>query len=132
MAYYANEHFIKEFASRTLANFQSIQHLQAHDTALISFLLAVFGLPRERAGDQDKYTADLLSKYGESFSKVVQILRERPDKPTTREDLPRYLRNAVAHFNIRPETDDGQTFTHLVIWNRIPETARNMEGRSTS
>jgi hypothetical protein len=41
------------------------------------------------------------------------------------EQLPGYLRHAVAHFNIRPESEDGQDLTHLLIWNTVPKRQKN-------
>jgi len=60
---------------------------------------------------------------------VVEILRRRPKRPAggtdeppnSLEQLPSYLRHAVAHFNIRPESKDEENLTHLLVWNRLPK-----------
>lgn len=130
MSYYPNGHFVREFARRTRQNFEAIgagEKLQWQDTALISFLLAVFVLPHERT-DQDKYMVDLLKASPIPLENVVEILKRRPpraadqagDPPTDLDQLPTYLRHAVAHFNIRPLSEDEQNLTHLLVWNRIP------------
>lgn len=139
MAHYPDRHFIKEFAKRTLENFQAIksgEKTKWDDTALISFLLAVFVVPHERA-DQDKYMAELLKAYPAPLKDVVEILRERPrtstdsvgELPSSLDELPKYLRHAVAHFNIRPESKDEQNLSHLLIWNRLPVTNRKHAGQ---
>jgi HEPN pEK499 p136 len=131
MAYYPKGHFIREFARRTLENIEAMragEKIEWPDTSLVSFLLAVFVLPHERS-DEDRYMAELLKSYPPHWEKVVEIVRHKKlpvsasgqgdEPPSSLEELPRYLRNAVAHFNIRPESGDGQTLTHLLIWNKL-------------
>lgn len=80
---------------------------------------------------------DLLKSYPNDLENVVEILRTEPKDgnepecgpPTSLEQLPKYLRNAVSHFNIRPESKDGQNLTHLLIWNKIPENYKKNGGK---
>jgi HEPN pEK499 p136 len=131
VASYPQGRFVQEFARRTLANVCDVSHervIKWQDTALVSFLLAVFVLPQERV-DEDKFMAKLLVDYPEDLGKVVEIVRKRNSKDKERDDealpthldqLPRYLRNAISHFNIRPESADEQQLTHLLVWNQVP------------
>lgn len=135
MASYPQGRFVQEFAWRTLANVRDVRDRRAiewHDTALVSFLFAVFVLPHERV-DEDKFMAKLLDGYSEDLEKVVEIVRPRKSKREGRDDealpthlveLPSYLRHAIAHFNIRPESADGQELTHLLVWNRPPKSGK--------
>jgi hypothetical protein len=133
MAAYPQGRFVQEFAGRTLSNIRDARHGRAvtfEDTALVAFLLAVFVLPHERV-DEDKFMAKLLVDYPYDLRTVVEIVRKRESKgnvgddealPTHVDQLPRYLRNAISHFNIRPESADGQELTHLLVWNQVPNT----------
>ena len=51
-------------------------------------------------------------------------IRDDAALPTHLDQLPRYLRNAISHFNIRLESADGQELTHLLVWNQVPNTGR--------
>ena len=111
MASYPQGRSIQEFARRTLANVRDVRYGRAiewQDTALVSFLLAVFVLPHERI-DEDEFMAKLLVDYPEDLGKVVEIVRKRKSTgnvrgdealPTHLDQLPRYLRNAISHLNI--------------------------------
>jgi len=112
MAYYPNGRFVGEFARRTSENIEAIaagERLQWEDTALISFLLAVFVLPHERS-EAKSYMADIVAAYPQPLEKVVRTVRFRPgltDHPLSDlTELPRLLRHAVAHFNLRPVSKD--------------------------
>jgi hypothetical protein len=131
VASYPQGRFVQEFARRTLANVRDVRHhrvIEWQDTALVSFLLAVFVLPHERV-DEDKFMAKLLADYPEDLGKVVEIVRKRKGGdealPTHLDQLPRYLRNAISHFNIRPESADGQELTHLLVWNQVPNNTKS-------
>lgn len=138
MSYYPeNGKFLTEFARRTLQNLEAIQsgeRVKWDDTALMSFLLAVFVVPQDRSGSD--FMAELLTSYPEDFLNVFEIIRMKKEEnetgiPHSLKLLPGYLRNAVAHFNVRPESVDGNSLTHLLVWNRIPETARKNAGKIT-
>jgi hypothetical protein len=135
MTSYPEGHFVQEFSRRTLDNIQAARYGRAiewRDTALVSFLLAVFVLPHERI-DEDKFMASLLEAYPHDLAEVVKIIRRREHKddegnedllPRSIGELPRYLRHAISHFNIRPESADGQELTHLLVWNQVPDNKR--------
>lgn len=119
-----------EFARRTLANLRALPASKDayQDTALLSSLLAVFVLPHERAGRETPFMAELLSSYsGYPLDEIVHVVRRQPAKadtdlvlPETLREVPRFLRNAVAHLNVKPESSDGESLTHLLVWNTEP------------
>ncbi len=131
MTSYPNGRFIQEFARRTVRNMSDIEGdrpISYEDTALIGFLLAVFVLPHER-GESGKYMADILRDYGRAnLEEVVKILRPKEEAPDSKHsdegwpkslaDIPKFMRHAIAHLNIKPESADGQDLTHLLVWNR--------------
>jgi hypothetical protein len=131
MVSYPHGKFIQEFAIRTLSNLEKIGERRAppyEDTALIGSLLAVFVLPHEREAG-GKFMAEILSDYGNNqLKKVVEVLRPKgsetePDDfpneiPKSLAEVPTFMRHAVAHLNIKPESEDGQDLTHLLVWNR--------------
>ena len=132
MAAYPDDRFVQEFSRRTYQNLQDIKaerQVSYTDTALISSLLAVFVLPKERADDPN-FMAELLSGYEEyPLSEIVKVLRPSPSKkiligeeigPKSIGEIPKFLRHAVAHLNIRPESADEQSLTHLLVWNVNP------------
>lgn len=130
MAFYPDGKFMTEFARRTLANLRALSASNDayQDTALLSSLLAVFVLPHERADPETPFMAELLSSYGGyALDEIVEVLRRKPARadtdlalPETLREVPRFLRNAVAHLNVKPESSDGVSLTHLLVWNTEP------------
>lgn len=138
MAAYPPHRFVQEFARRTHQNIRDIKvdrPASFHDTALISSLLAVFVLPHERA-DDPTFMADLLADYDQrALHEIVTVLRtnrtteaggdaDPTSLPSSIGEIPRFLRNAVAHMNVRPESADGSTLTHLLVWNTSNRSKR--------
>ena len=136
MAAYPPNHFVQEFSKRTHQNLRDIKaerQVSFADTALISSLLAVFVLPHERADDA-KFMAELLSGYDQHpLESIVKVLRIVPSKETSSDEegvpksigeIPKFLRHAVAHMNIRPQSADGQSLTHLLVWNNDPRSKK--------
>jgi len=132
MTSYPADRFVQEFSRRTFQNLHDIKAerpVSSKDTALISSLLAVFVLPHERASDA-AFMADLLSEYHQyPLQEIVKVLRIVPPKnasadeesvPNTIGEIPKFLRHAVAHMNIRPQSADGESLTHLLVWNNHP------------
>ena len=87
-----------------------------------------------RAGD---FMADLVSSSRDKFAEVFRV--ERSSKrdidgaglPNNIHELPRYLRNAVAHFNVKPISQDGHSLTHLLVWNCLPRSDSKNAGKLT-
>jgi hypothetical protein len=102
------------------------------DTQLLISLLGVLVFPQERAPEA---LGDLLQGYTDLKSVVTVIYPEGPNgsvelvgeggvlervDPTNIKDLPRLLRNSIAHFNIRPIKKNG-LFGGVRIWNKDDE-----------
>jgi len=131
MSSYPDGKFIKEFAHRTSVNLFALGEgrvIPHEDTALISSLLAVFVLPHEREVG-GKFMSEILLGYGTvELKKVVEVLRPKVDEteldglpdelPKSLAEVPTFMRHAVAHLNIKPESADGLNLTHLLVWNR--------------
>jgi hypothetical protein len=132
---------LQELAKRILANLDHIEkeaptwggsdqdNPPYSDTQLLISLLGVLVFPHERTSGA---LGELLKDY-EGLSDVVTIRylrdalnpadiltvdgeRERID-PTDVTDLPRLLRNSIAHFNVRPINNHGR-FGGVRVWNR--------------
>jgi hypothetical protein len=73
-------------------------------TILINYLLGLLVIPSERSLDRvpDDPITDLKARWGISPGSIKQFGRERPE---TVRQLVRSLRNAVAHFQIKPTYD---------------------------
>jgi hypothetical protein len=139
---------LRTLAERILANVDLIGQQDADfgdmdqnrapypDTQLLISLLGVLVFPHERTPGA---LGRLLKNY-EALSNVVTIRypklnqsdielveasgeRHRID-PTSIEELPRLLRNSIAHFNILPISKDGR-FAGVRVWNK------DEEGRTT-
>jgi hypothetical protein len=128
--------FVREFSRRTYKNLQDIMDrhpVSFEDTALIASLLAVFVLPHERA-DDPTFLAGLLEEYRQfPLEKIVKVLRVVPQSktpsgeesvPKSIGEIPKFLRHAVAHMNIKPESENGDSLTHLLVWNRHPHSKK--------
>jgi hypothetical protein len=136
MTSYPRDRFVQEFARRTHQNLRDIKAgrpIGFEDTALVSSLLAVFVLPHERADDAG-FMEELLANYDQrSLDDVVRVLRiesstaaapELEGVPRSIGDVPRFMRHAIAHMNIRPQSADGQSLTHLLVWNNNPRSKK--------
>jgi HEPN pEK499 p136 len=100
------------------------------DTQLVISLLGILIFPHERAPDA---LGDLLEEYHGPLDEIVAVRYSAhasglltlpgPDgtaetiDPTSLRNLPRLLRNSIAHFNIRAIDIDGR-FGGIRIWNR--------------
>ena len=100
------------------------------DTQLLISLLGILIFPHERVPDA---LGELLKEFDAPLDAIIQVryssqvsggisltgpngLPETIDA-TSLKDLPRLLRNSIAHFNIRPIDVDGR-FGGIRIWNR--------------
>jgi hypothetical protein len=102
------------------------------DTQLVISLLGILIFPHECA---EKALGDLLDGYEGSFDEVLQVRysteangrvilmapegRSETVDARSLKELPRLLRNSIAHFNIRPLDVHGDgRFSGVRIWNR--------------
>jgi hypothetical protein len=143
---YPNGPLLRELATRVLANLDYIDtraptwnkdspdrnNPPFTDTQLLISTLGFLVFPHERppdalgkmlmAFDKEFKLSDVMTIiYPEGKKQVIEI--GGPDEkpvvvdPTSIEELPRLLRNSIAHFNVRPlEKHDGR-FGGVRIWN---------------
>lgn len=111
------EHVVRDFARRTRTNLYAIERLEAQGdeayevTQLVNSMLGLLVFPKERFIDQIPATSlEELKADGWPLPKVVG------DFPQARDlrQLIRYLRNAVAHFNLEFV---GEQIHAIRVWN---------------
>ena len=114
---------VKEFAERTRANLRAIECLKVggfevyETTQLVNSMLGLLVFPREEFVDQvpDTPLAHLVAagwprpKTSPNFPEVTDLRQ-----------LIRYLRNAIAHFNVEFLSDVQQQVVGLRVWNTPP------------
>ena len=114
------EDVIRDFAQRTLKNLQAIERLRSEGqdvyeiTQLVNSTLGILVFPQQRYIDQIPNTPlKQLKQQGWPIPKVRPGLQQVEDL----NQLIRYLRNAIAHFNIE-FIGDGQNRLHMLrVWN---------------
>ena len=116
------ENLVKDFVKRTKQNNLMLHKLQIENpnlefyevTQLINSLLGLLIFPQQEYLDRiPKTPLDELAKSGWPIPKVVG------DYPQVKNlnQLVRYLRNAIAHFNIK-FYDEFQQIAGLTVWNK--------------
>ena len=111
------ESVIRDFAERTRKNLRTIEDLQAKGgeayevTQLVNSMLGLLVFPRERFIDQIPQTS--LSDLEADGWPVPKVVGDFPQARDLRE-LIRYLRNAIAHFNIE---FIGEKIQSVRVWN---------------
>jgi hypothetical protein len=114
---------VKDFAERTRANLELIEHsaLAGQEgyeiTQLVNSLLGLLVFPQQRYFERiPALTMSEMKEAGWPEVKVVgAFLPHR-----TLKDLLRYLRNAIAHFNIQFLGDETHKLRKLEVWNVNP------------
>ena len=114
------EDVIRDFAERTRKNLRVIEHLLAGGeevyevTQLVNSMLGLLVFPREEFVDRIPETPlSDLKRNGWPIPKI------RPGFPQVSDlkELVRYLRNAIAHFNIEFIDDGTNQIRLLRVWN---------------
>jgi hypothetical protein len=121
------QRLVEDFADRTRTNLHALRELQEEHpnvavyevTQFINSLLGLLILPQQRYFNSIPETPlGELEAQGWPMPKMVGDFNQAKDL----RQLFRYLRNAVAHFNIE-FIDDGQGhLTGLVVWNIDPRS----------
>lgn len=124
------KNLIIDFTERTKMNLTYIEEMVNKNpalgiyeiTQLINSLLGLLVFPfeeykRENLIIPDK-TIDTMEAEGWKVPKVVGDFPQVQDL----KELIRYLRNSVAHFNIKFLTDENQQISGLKVWNINPKT----------
>lgn len=123
---------VRSFAARTRINLEFIEKQQQlgqdvyEVTQLINSLLGLLIFPQQRFLDAIPKTP--LKELEAQGWPEIQITQGQSECQTLY-DLVRYLRNGVAHCNIRFLADHKGELVGLTIWNNNPRQVRNWEAR---
>ena len=114
------EDVVANFAKRTMKNLQALESLQQQGadvfevTQLINSMLGLLIFPREEfVGRIPKKSLPELKSEGWPVPKVSPGFRQVANL----NELVRYLRNAISHFNIKFIEDGNNKICTLRVWN---------------
>ena len=118
---YDENHLVKDFAFRTQENLRSVKNLENSPdyrffevTQLINSMLGLLVFPKEAF--ITKFPNKLLSELEkEGWPRIVLLEGDAPYNDLR--TLINYLRNAIAHFNLKFLSKDGQNISGLELWN---------------
>jgi hypothetical protein len=119
------QHLVKDFALRTQKNLHTLRNLQTSDpksevyevTQLISSMLGLLVFPQQQyVTNIPKVPLSTLASQGWPVPKIVGDYPQVEDL----NQLVRFLRNAVAHFNLKFLSDTDGHIRGLEVWNRDP------------
>lgn len=119
------ESVIRDFAERTRRNLRAIERLRDKGdevyevTQLVNSMLGLLVFPREEFVEQIPRTP--LNELKTSGWPIPRVSEGFPPAADLRE-LVRYLRNAIAHFNIQFIGDGMNEIRILKVWNTNPRT----------
>ena len=113
---------VKDFVARTKKNLETLRRLQEENpgleiyefTQLVNSLLGLLVFPQQRY--VNKIPAIPLSKLFAKGWPIPQVVGDFPQAKDLNQ-LVRYLRNAIAHFNIEFTVDEHSQLNGLKIWN---------------
>lgn len=120
---------VKDFAKRTRANLALIRTAakagqEAYEvTQLINSMLGLLVFPQQEF--HEKIPETKLSDLEKAGWPIPRVLGDYPQVANLKE-LARYLRNGIAHFNLR-FTETGGHVDGLIIWNVPPGGKKNWE-----
>lgn len=122
------ENIIRDFALRTRENLSIIERLHAEGekvfetTQLINSMLGLLIFPQQEYVKKIPRTSlDQLRTDGWPIPKVTGGFQQVSDL----NQLIRYLRNAIAHFNVVFLTDENEQIIGLRVWNMRPVKNNN-------
>ncbi len=125
------EEVVRDFALRTRKNIQAIEGLHKLNaevfevTQLINSMLGLLVFPQQEYVDAiPRKPLEELQREGWPIPQVTGNFQQVTDL----NQLIRYLRNAVAHFNIKFIGDSESNIRVLRVWNMVP--VRNESGQA--
>ena len=128
------EDVIRDFSERTKKNLKAIQHLHAQGvevyetTQLINSMLGLLVFPREEFINRiPRAPFEDLARAGWPSPRV----RDGFAQPRDLRELIRYLRNAIAHFNIEFLVDDHRQIRGLRVYNTARHGNRTWDAELT-
>ena len=118
---YDENHLVKDFALRTQENLRLVKKLENNPdyrffevTQLINSMLGLLVFPK--VAFINKFPNKLLSELEkEGWPRIVLLEGDAPCNDL--QALINYLRNAIAHFNLKFLSKDGQNISGLELWN---------------
>jgi hypothetical protein len=122
--YVEYESIVSDFAKRTRINLETLRAVQQEGrqvyevTALVNSLLGLLVFPQQQFMDRIPETP--LGELQARGWPVPRILGSFDQAATLRE-LARYLRNAVAHFNLKFRVDGSGQIDGVILWNNRKE-----------
>ena len=117
------EEVIRDFAERTRANLQAIEHLHANGedvyeaTQLVNSTLGLLVFPQQEYMDSIPLTS--LAQLEQDGWPIPQVSGGFKQVSNLKQ-LIKYLRNAIAHFNIKFIGDGRREISLLRVWNIDP------------
>lgn len=125
---YKESELVKDFAQRTKRNLELLRRLQQENddlevyetTQLMNSLLGLLVFPQQRCFDRIPETSlnELIAE-GWPIPRLVGDFSQARDL----KQLVRYLRNAIAHFNIEFIAHEGE-LAGLTVWNIDPRSKK--------
>lgn len=114
------ESIVSDFAKRTRINLETLRAVQQEGrqvyevTALVNSLLGLLVFPQQQFMDRIPETplAEL-----HALGWPVPRIRGSFNQVATLRELARYLRNAVAHFNLKFRVDGSGQIDGVILWN---------------
>lgn len=121
------EEVIRDFAERTRANLRAVEELRAEGkevyevTQLVNSTLGLLVFPQQEYVDRIPHTPlEQLKQDGWPIPRIRGGFQQVSDL----NELIRYLRNAIAHFNIEFIGDGRNEIKFLRVWNTNPRNGK--------
>lgn len=125
---------VRDFAERTRKNLDMLRRLQNENpdleiyevTQLVNSLLGLLVFPQQSYFNSIPETP--LEELVDQGWPVPEVIGPYPQAKDLKE-LVRYLRNGIAHFNIKFQVDGSGEISGLELWNRPPRGKINWRAR---
>ena len=118
------QELVRDFVARTRANLELVERLAAdrscpayETTQLINSLLGLLVFPQQKYYHEIPDTP--LEQLKEQGWPVPKVVGDYPQVDTLKQ-LFRYLRNSIAHFNMKFHADGSGQLVGVTVWNTPP------------